>query len=131
HHSARGRREPWRIVSGSALAFVAGVLVSIFPPLYDIPVAFIASFALLAMAMLLVERAMVDAVVRQAYAHGVGLRRALIVGRAADVDAVLAGLRNDEQKDHLILGYVVPGATHDTAALGSLVDLESIIRREQ
>jgi len=131
YQSANGRRDPWRIVTGAALAFLAGVLVSIFPPLYDIPIAFIACFALLAMGALLIERAIVDAVVRQAYAHGVGLRRAVIVGRAADVDAVVAGLRNDEQKDHLILGYVVPGPAHDSAALGALVDLEAIIQREE
>lgn len=131
YQSAHGRRDPWRIVTGAALGFVAGVLVSIFPPLYDIPIAFIACFALLAMGALLIERAVVDAVVRQAYAHGIGLRRALIVGRAADVDAVVTGLRNDEQKDHLILGYVVPGPAHDSASLGSLVDLEAIIRREE
>src|SRR5258708_6418126 len=131
YQSANGRRDPWRIVSGAALAFLAGVLVSIFPPLYDIPIAFIASFSLLAIGALLVERAVVDAVVRQAYAHGVGLRRAVIVGRSTDVDAVVAGLRNDQQKDHLILGYVVPGPAHDGAALGPLIDLEAVIRREE
>ncbi len=131
YQSANGRRDPWRIVSGAALAFLAGVLVSIFPPLYDIPIAFIASFSLLAMGALLVERAVVDAVVRQAYAHGVGLRRAVVVGRAADASSVISGLRTDEQKDHLILGYVVPGPAQDSSALGTLVDLESIIRREE
>jgi exopolysaccharide biosynthesis polyprenyl glycosylphosphotransferase len=131
YQSAHGRRDPWRIVSGVALAFLAGALVSVFPLLYDIPLGFIGLFALLATVALLAERAIVDAVVRQAYAHGVGLRRAVIVGPAADVDSVIAGLRNDGQKDHLVVGYVVPGPGHDAAALGSLADLEAIIGREE
>jgi exopolysaccharide biosynthesis polyprenyl glycosylphosphotransferase len=131
YQSAHGRRDPWRIVSGVALAFLAGALVSVFPPLYDIPIEFIALFALLAVVALLAERAIVDEVVRLAYAHGVGLRRAVIVGRASDVDPVIAGLRGDGQKDHLVVGYVVPGSGHDSAALGSLADLEAIIQREE
>lgn len=131
YQSAHGRRDPWRIVSGVALGFVAGALVSVFPPLYNIPVAFIGLFAMLAAVALLGERAIVDAVVRQAYAHGVGLRRAVIVGPAADVDSVIAGLRNDGQRDHLVVGYVVPGPSQDAGSLGSLADLESVIAREE
>jgi exopolysaccharide biosynthesis polyprenyl glycosylphosphotransferase len=131
YQSAHGRRDPWRIVSGAGLAFVAGALVSIFPPLYDIPLGFIALFALLATVALLAERAIVDVIVRQAYAHGVGLRRAVIVGRATDVDSVIAALRADGQKDHLVVGYVTPGPAHDSAALGSLAELEVIIGREE
>ena len=131
YQSAHGRRDPWRIVSGVGLAVVAGALVSVFPPLYDIPLGFIGVFALLATVALLSERAIVDAVVRQAYAHGVGLRRAVIVGPAADVDSVITGLRNDGQKDHLVVGYVIPGPGHEAGALGSLADLEAIIGREE
>jgi exopolysaccharide biosynthesis polyprenyl glycosylphosphotransferase len=131
YQSAHGRRDPARIISGTALAFLAGALVSVFPPLFDIPLLFIGVFALFATGALLIERAIVDAVVRQAYAHGVGLRRAVIVGRASDVESVVSKLREDGQKDHFVVGYVAPGPVHDSSALGSLVDLEAIIRREE
>jgi exopolysaccharide biosynthesis polyprenyl glycosylphosphotransferase len=113
------------------LAFVATALVTVFPPLYEIPIGFIGVFALIAVAALLVERSLVDVVVQQAYAHGVGLRRGVIVGRASDVDPVIAALRADGQKDHLVVGYVVPGPGHDGSALGTLADLEGIIGREE
>jgi exopolysaccharide biosynthesis polyprenyl glycosylphosphotransferase len=131
YQAAHGRRDPWRIVTGIALAFVAGALVSVFPPLYDLPILFIGVFALFAAGTLLVERFLVNEIVRQAYAHGVGLRRAIIVGRSSDVESVVAALRDDAQRDHLVVGYVAPGSAHDSAALGALVDLESIIRREE
>ena len=131
YQAAYGRRDPWRIVSGVGLAFVAGALVSIFPPLYAIPMSFIGLFSIFAVIALLAERAVVDVVVRQAYAHGVGLRRAVIVGRATDVEPVIARLRSDGQKDHLVVGYVLPGPGPDAAALGSLTDLETVIRREE
>jgi exopolysaccharide biosynthesis polyprenyl glycosylphosphotransferase len=131
YRAAHGRRDPWRIISGVALASVATAMVSIFPPLYDLPLPFVAVFSLFAMIALVGERAVVDAVVRQAYAHGVGLRRAVVVGRVSDMEAVMHGLRNDEQRDHLIVGFVSPGVTADAGALGQLVELESIIRREE
>lgn len=131
YQAAHGRRDPWRIVTGVALAYIAASLVAILPPPYELPLEFAGLFALFALIAVLGERAVVDAIVRQAYAHGVGLRRAVVVGRAGDVDLVIAGLREDERNDHFIVGHVVPGPATDTGALGTLVDLESIVRREE
>lgn len=130
YQAAEGRRDPIRILSGVALAFVAGVLISVFPPLYDLPIAFVGVFALFSAATVLAGRVIIDIVVRELYAHGVGLRRAIIVGRAADAQLVVGALRS-EAKDHFVVGHVSPGAATDTDALGALVDLESIIRREE
>jgi exopolysaccharide biosynthesis polyprenyl glycosylphosphotransferase len=130
YRPSHGRRDPWRIISGAGLAFIAGIMVAVFPPVRELPPEFVLVFTLFAMIGLLAERALVDAIVRQAYAHGVGLRRALIVGRANDVETVRSGLRDDEQKDHQIAGYVVPGPNPDPNSLGTLVELEAVIRRE-
>ena len=130
YQPAEGRRDPFRILSGVALAFLAGSLVSLFPPLDDLPITFVIAFALFAAATVLSGRAIVDIVVRQLYARGVGLRRAIIVGRSADAQAVVSALRS-EAKDHFVVGHVAPGAVTDSDSLGALVDLESVIRREE
>jgi exopolysaccharide biosynthesis polyprenyl glycosylphosphotransferase len=137
YQAAHHRRDPWRIVSGIMLAVLAAVMISVLaplsvlPPEYNLPAEFVAAFAILATIAVLGERAIVDAIVRQAYAHGVGLRRAVVVGRAGDVESVMQGLRQDQHIDHFIVGHVVPGPTHDPGALGTLVDLESVVRREE
>jgi exopolysaccharide biosynthesis polyprenyl glycosylphosphotransferase len=131
YHAGGGRRDPWRIVSGIGLAFIAIVLVSNFVPGFEVPIGVISLFALFALSAVLAERGLIEIAVRQAYAHGMGLRRAVIVGRGSDVEAVRASLRGDPHRDHLVVGYVVPGPARDNAALGSLVDLEAIIRREE
>lgn len=130
YQPADGRRNPVRILSGIGLAFLAGALVSLFPPLDDLPIAFVVTFSLFAAATVLAGRVAVDVVVRELYAHGVGLRRAIIVGRATDAQSVVTALAT-EAKDHFVVGHVSPGAVGDADALGVIVDLEAIIRREE
>jgi exopolysaccharide biosynthesis polyprenyl glycosylphosphotransferase len=131
YQAAHHRRDPWRIATGVALAMLAAAMVSIVQAPFELPIEFIVVFGILAAIALLIERAVVDAVVRQLYAHGVGLRRAVVVGKASDVDSLMHGLRADQRMDHLIVGHVAAGANTDTSALGSLVDLEAIVRREE
>lgn len=131
YRAAHGRRDPWRIVSGLGLGGVAAVMVSALMPVEELPLSFVIISSLFAMITVVVERVVVDALIRQAYAHGVGLRRALVVGRASDLEEVISALRSDEQRDHLIVGHVVPGATAEPGALGTIVDIESIIRKEE
>jgi exopolysaccharide biosynthesis polyprenyl glycosylphosphotransferase len=130
YQAAEGRRDPWRIITGVLLAFAAAVLVSVFPPLYELPLGFVALFSVFAAAGILLERTIVDFLVRQLYAHGVGLRRAIIVGRNSDADSTMKGLRGAAQ-DHFVVGFVTPAASAETGALGTLVDLEGIIRQEE
>jgi exopolysaccharide biosynthesis polyprenyl glycosylphosphotransferase len=130
YQPAHGRRDPARILSGVLLGFVAASLVSILPPLYDLPLAFVTLFAVLAAAAILFERTLVDFLVRQMYAHGVGLRRAIIVARASDADSIVDALRVEVQ-DHFVVGFVTPAAVADASALGTLVDLEAVIRKEE
>jgi exopolysaccharide biosynthesis polyprenyl glycosylphosphotransferase len=131
YQAAHGRRDPGRIVTGIALAFIAQTLVALLPPPYELPLDFAGLFSFLALVAVLGERALVDAIVRQAYAHGVGLRRAVVVGRSSDVESVIVSLREDERIDHFIVGHVVPGPAMDQSALGTLVDLEAIVRKEE
>jgi exopolysaccharide biosynthesis polyprenyl glycosylphosphotransferase len=131
YQAAHGRRDPGRIVTGIALALVAQVLISALPQQYALPLDFAALFSIFALTAILGERALVDKIVREIYAHGVGLRRAVVVGRSSDVESVIVGLREDERIDHFIVGHVVPGPVHDPSALGTLVDLEAIVRKEE
>lgn len=125
------RRDGVRIVGGVALGLAACVMVSVFPPLYELPLDFLASYAVAVSVALLIERKITALVVRQFYAYGIGLRRAMIIGRMSDVDSVMEGLRGDDHQTHVLVGYVNAGANHDSGALGSLADLEAIIQREE
>lgn len=130
YQPAEGRRDPQRILSGVALAFLVGGLISVFPPLDGLPISFVATFSILAAGAILIDRAFVELAVRALYEHGVGIRRAIIVGRAVDAQSLVAALETDA-KDHMVVGHVAPGNVVDSSALGALVDLESIIRREE
>lgn len=130
YRAAQGRRDGGRIVTGVGIGAVAGALISILPPLNDFSLVFILVVALASSAFVLVERWVVDVVVRLAYARGVGLRRALVVGSRRDWQLVVSELRRDSQQDHLVVGFVVP-TTPEDGCRGSLVDLEAIIRDEE
>lgn len=130
YQAAHGRRDPWRIMTGVLLGAVACGLASVVAPI-EMSAPLIVLFTVFALMGILGERAVVDMVVRQAYAHGVGLRRAVLIGRPADAEAVVASLRSDDGNDHLIVGHVSPEPQPDPTALGELHDLESIIRREE
>jgi exopolysaccharide biosynthesis polyprenyl glycosylphosphotransferase len=124
------RRDGGRLLLGVGLAGLVLAILAILPPSIEMPLAFLACFVPAALAALLVERSLVDVAVRQAYAHGSGLRKALIVGRHGDVDEILTGLHNDLSRDHRIIGYVTPSHVYDSKALGSIDDLDSILDRE-
>jgi exopolysaccharide biosynthesis polyprenyl glycosylphosphotransferase len=124
------RRDARRLLLGVGLAGVVLAVVAILPPSIELPLAFLPTFLAVALAALIVERWLVDLVVRQAYAHGIGLRKALIVGRHSEVDEIVTGLKNDLNRDHRIIGYVTPSHVYDSKALGSIDDLDSILDRE-
>jgi exopolysaccharide biosynthesis polyprenyl glycosylphosphotransferase len=124
------RRDGRRLLLGVALAALVLAVVTMLPPRMNVPAAFLLCFMPAALAALVAERSLVDVVVRQAYAHGIGLRRALIVGRHADIEEILTGLQNDLDRDHRIIGYVTPSHVYDSKALGSIDDLDAILDRE-
>ncbi|MFI5227645.1 MAG: sugar transferase [Gemmatimonadales bacterium] len=124
------RRDLKRLGFGVALAGAVLTAFTVLPPKIGLPLWFLPAFAAASLATLMVERRLADAVVRQAYAHGIGLRRAIIVGRKADVTEMLSGLGGDQQRDHQIIGFVTPARIHDTTSLGTIDDLDAILTRE-
>jgi exopolysaccharide biosynthesis polyprenyl glycosylphosphotransferase len=124
------RRDLRRLSLGVALAGVVLTAFTLLPPKIGLPLWFLPAFAAASLAALMVERRLADAVVREAYAHGIGLRRAIIVGRKTDVTEMLTRLRGDQQRDHQIIGFVTPARIHDTTALGTIDDLDAILTRE-
>jgi exopolysaccharide biosynthesis polyprenyl glycosylphosphotransferase len=131
YRSAHGRRDGARLVTGIAIGAAAAALISSLSAVQDFPLLFVILFAIVACALIVLERTLVDAGVKMAYARGVGLRRALVVGSRRDFQGVVAELRKDDQQDHLLVGYVLPTGAPDDECRGTLVDLESIIRDDE
>lgn len=125
------RRDVRCLTLGVALAGAVLVVLTVLPPQLDIPSWFTPAFVAACLLALAVERGLVNVVVRLARAHGIGLRRAIIVGRYADVAEVLARLEHDENCDHQIVGFVTPARIRDSAALGSIDELDAIVSREE
>jgi exopolysaccharide biosynthesis polyprenyl glycosylphosphotransferase len=121
------RRDPFRIVAGVLVATAAIAITSALPRSSVPPLNFLVSFGLLALVGLVIERWLVDLAVRQAYARGIGLRKAVIVGRHAEVQELIAALTEDNHGDHCIVGYVTPSHVIDAEALGSVDDIDAIL----
>jgi exopolysaccharide biosynthesis polyprenyl glycosylphosphotransferase len=130
YKAGEARRDPRRLSLGVLLAVVALAVVSAIPPGIDIPLVFLPGFFVAVLAALAAERWLLDAGVKQAYAHGIGLKRAIVIGRRADADEVITSLQNDEHRDHHIIGYVTPTYVHDAQAIGTIDHLDVILDRE-
>ena len=127
--AADGRRDPVRIVTGIAVATAALVISNALPLAARMPTTFIAAFAGIAATTLIAERWLVELAVRQAYARGIGLRKALIVGRHAEVQEVVAALAEDRHSEHCVVGYVTPSHVQDAQSLGSVDEIDAILDR--
>jgi exopolysaccharide biosynthesis polyprenyl glycosylphosphotransferase len=130
YRAGEARRDPRRLCLGVLLAVLVLAVVSAMPPGIELPLTFLPAFFVATLATLAAERWLVDAVVRQAYAHGIGLRKAIVVGRRADADEVITSLQNDAHRDHHIIGYVTPTYVHDAHAIGTVDHLDVILDRE-
>jgi exopolysaccharide biosynthesis polyprenyl glycosylphosphotransferase len=130
YQAGEGRRDAQRLIAGVAIGALLAAIPGTLPDQLQLSGGFFAMFGLAAIALLILERRIVDAIVHQAYAHRIGLRRALIVARADDVELVLAGLsrhRDPRPDDQEIVGYVTPDRHRDAAALGTVDDVEQIL----
>lgn len=128
------RRDWTRLVTGVVIASVLAAISTTLPGATGLSPEFFAYFTLGTGLALIAERQLVDGVVRQAYARGFGLRRALVVSRGHEAKDVIAGLRSksgdfssDQAEDQLVLGYVTPEETRDPASLGTLSRLQEVI----
>jgi exopolysaccharide biosynthesis polyprenyl glycosylphosphotransferase len=130
YRPGEARRDVKRLAFGVALAAAVIAVLTLLPPTLDLPIWFAPVFALTCTLALQCERRLVDVAVRQAHARGIGLRRAIIVGRRGDVVDVVSHLRGDPSRDHQVIGFVTPARIHDASALGSIDDLDAILSRE-
>ena len=123
------RRDGRRLFGGVALAGIILAMLIVLPPAIAVPLEFLPAFVAATLAALAVGRWLVEAAVRQAHSHGIGLRKAIIVGRQPEVADVWMRLQQDRGRDHRILGYVTPAKVHDDHALGTIDDLEVVLER--
>ncbi|HVX40769.1 MAG TPA: sugar transferase [Gemmatimonadaceae bacterium] len=131
YRAAASRRDPARIGTAILSASVLLLVMTVLPPHIAMSPPLLVYFGIFAMGALLLERWLIDLVVRQVYAHGIGLRRAVIIGRGGDLDHIVACIGQTEHRDHRIVGYVTPTGVHDPEALGSVDELEAILDREE
>src|SRR5262245_33987202 len=89
------RRDPMRIVTGVIVAIAAVAITSLLPNDVMPPLNFLMVFSGLTVLGLMTERWLVDLAVRQAYARGIGLRKAVIVVRHGAVPELIAELTED------------------------------------
>ena len=134
YRAGDARRDSERILSGALIGVVLAALPGTIINEVSLSREYLVLFGLASIAALLVERQVVDAVVHQAYIRGIGLRRALVVARAEDYEDLLDSIapatsdgRRAPAEDQVIIGYVTPEYVQDTAAMGSLADLEPIL----
>jgi len=127
------RRDAQRLVTGVCIGLVLAALPSTIQTSTPISRAFLLIFGSAAIAALIIERRIVDAIVHAAYVHGIGLRRALIIARGDEYKQVLAGIGPHQvgrpAEDQVIVGYVTPESMRDASALGSLDELEHALDR--
>ena len=79
-------------MTGIVVATALIILPATLPNDYALSAEFIAAFGISCLFLVLMERHVVDALVHQAYVHGYGLRRALLVARSYETDELMAGL---------------------------------------
>jgi len=131
YRAGAARRDSQRLITGALIGIVLTALPATLPREFVLTPQFIAVFGLAMIAALIIERRIVNAVVHQAYVHGYGLRRALVVARPHETKDLLAGLVPPNVEgatgDQMVVGYVTPDHFTDSAALGTLSDLERIL----
>jgi exopolysaccharide biosynthesis polyprenyl glycosylphosphotransferase len=130
YHPGDARRDEHRLLSGTGVALLIIGCLTVFPPLLPLSPVYLVALALSAFLSLAVARKGVDLLVRQAYARGIGHRRALMVGSLEEVGEALLALRTRGNVDQFVLGHVAPDGDDDPAALGAISDLPWLVERE-
>jgi exopolysaccharide biosynthesis polyprenyl glycosylphosphotransferase len=131
YRPGRARRDAERLVTGA----VIGVLLAALPLSIQAGATgwteFLAVFGVAAIAALIIERRIIDAILHAAYVRGIGLRRALLVATRHEYSNIVSGIAPHQvgrpEEDQVIVGYVTPQMSGDANALGSLADLEGAL----
>jgi exopolysaccharide biosynthesis polyprenyl glycosylphosphotransferase len=122
------RRDRRRLLSGVGLALLLLLVLVTFPPTVPLGLTFLAALGLLTLTALVTGRQLVDQLVRQAYKHGIGLRRAVMIGNLDEVGQAIRQLRDDRNIDQYLVGHLTPAAANDPTALGTLEELPKILQ---
>lgn len=121
------RRDRGRLLSGSVLAGLILSCLAVFQPRLPFDPLFLASFVCVAFLALSVGRWLVDLSVRQVYRHGIGLRRAVLVGNLDEVGRAIYRLRDRRNVDQYVVGHLAANEEADPTALGRLGDLTAVL----
>jgi exopolysaccharide biosynthesis polyprenyl glycosylphosphotransferase len=121
------RRDGGRLFTGVLLSTLILLSISIFPPYLPAAWTVLGATSLLAFCTLLVGRKVTDQIVRQAYMHGIGLRRAVVIGNLSEVGQAIQQLRDRRNIDQYIVGHLAPDHEPDPAGLGVLSELPRVL----
>jgi exopolysaccharide biosynthesis polyprenyl glycosylphosphotransferase len=121
------RRDWQRLLAGTLLATLIIACVTVFPPHVPLAPGELACIAALSFVLLSLGRKLVDQLVRQAYVHGIGLRRAVLVGTLGEVAAAIQELRDPRNIDQYVVGHLAPDHEPDPTALGRLSELPRLL----
>lgn len=121
------RRDRGRLLMGVVLSVLILICFVIFEPQVPLEADFLALVGIAAFVALAAGRALADAVVRQAYVHGIGLRRAVIVGNLDEASSTLQQLRDHRNIDQYVVGHLTVGDEPDPTAMGSLAQLTEVL----
>lgn len=121
------RRDRQRLASGVLLgALILGCL-TIFPPHLPLTWPLLTTLGLVTLVALATGRKLVDLLIRQFYLHGIGLRRAVLIGSLDEVSTAIQQLRDDQNADQYLIGHLSPNGHDDPTALGGLRELPRIV----
>lgn len=131
YRPADARRDVQRLAAGVLIGVALAALPATIQSETAISGGFLGVFGLAAIAALIVERRIVDRMVHAAYAHGIGLRRALLVVRGENYRQIIAGIGPHQvgrpAEDQVIVGYVSPALVRDADSLGTLEELKEVL----
>lgn len=122
-----GRRDWKRLLGGMSLGTLILAVLTVFPPHLPLDPVFLGGFGVGAFALLLGGRIGTEMLVRQAYARGFGLRRALLLGDLDEAGRAILQMRTGHNLDQYVVGHLAPDDRADPTALGSLSELETVL----
>lgn len=122
------RRDRQRLANGVLLGSLILACLTVFPPHLPLTWPLLTGLGLATLTALAMGRKMVDLLIRQFYLHGIGLRRAVLIGSLDEVSTAIQQLRDDQNADQYLIGHLSPGGgDEDPTALGAIRDLPRIV----
>ena len=122
------RRDRRRLLSAVVLGLLILGCLTLFPPHIPLGLGVLLAVGGLAFLALAVERKLADHAVRQAYAHGIGLRRAVVIGNLDEAGQALELLRDERNIDQYVVGHLLNSEEEpDPTALGTVAELPSVL----